>query len=103
MWTRPSAQVEGTLKQGAAYGYTKVLGYHPILASRADTGEIIHARMRKGSANTSRGARRFIDEVVARIRRAGAAGEIVMRFDRDSGPKRPWPSWLATGCATPWR
>ena len=74
-------EVEGKKKQGAAYGYTKVLGYHPILASRAGTGEIVHARMRKGSANTARGARRFIDEVVARLRRAGAAGEIVMRFD----------------------
>ena len=74
-------EVHGRNKQGAAYGYTKVLGYHPILASRADTGEIIHARMRKGSANTSRGARRFIDEIVARARRAGATGEIVMRFD----------------------
>ena len=74
-------QVQGKHKQGAAYGYTKVLGYHPILATRADTGEILHARMRKGSANTSRGARRFIDEVVARVRRAGAAGQIVMRFD----------------------
>jgi hypothetical protein len=73
--------VEGKLKQGAAYGYTKVLGYHPILAGRADTGEIVHARMRKGSANTARGARRFIDETVARVRRAGASGEIVMRFD----------------------
>jgi hypothetical protein len=74
-------QVEGQNKQGAAYGYTRVLGYHPILASRADTGEILHARMRKGSANTARGARRFIDELVARIRRGGASGEIVMRFD----------------------
>ena len=60
------------IKQGAGFGYTKVLGYHPILATRADTGEIIHARMRKGSANTQRGARRFIDELIARVRRAGA-------------------------------
>ncbi len=74
-------EVEGKAKQGAAFGYTKVLGYHPILATRADTGEVLHARMRRGSANTARGARRFIDEVVARVRRAGAAGEIVMRFD----------------------
>jgi len=74
-------EVEGTAKQGAAYGYTKVLGYHPILASRAGTGEVLHARMRKGSANTARGTRRFIDELVARVRRAGATGEIVMRFD----------------------
>ncbi len=73
--------VEGKKKQGAAFGYTKVLGYHPILASRADTGEVLHARMRKGSANTQRGARRFVDELVARVRRAGATGEIVMRFD----------------------
>jgi len=74
-------EVEGRQKQGAAYGYTKVLGYHPILATRADTGEVLHARMRKGSANTARGAHRFIDETVARVRRAGATGEIVMRFD----------------------
>lgn len=74
-------EVAGHLKQGAAFGYTKVLGYHPILATRADTGEVIHARMRKGSANTQRGARRFIDELVARTRRAGATGEITMRMD----------------------
>jgi hypothetical protein len=74
-------EVTGKLKQGAAYGYTKVLGYHPILASRADTGEVLHARLRRGSANTARGARRFIDELIARVRRAGAAGEIVVRLD----------------------
>jgi hypothetical protein len=74
-------EVAGHLKQGAAFGYTKVLGYHPILATRADTGEILHARMRKGSANTQRGARRFIDELIARTRRAGAAGQLTMRMD----------------------
>jgi hypothetical protein len=74
-------EVAGKLKAGAAYGYTKVLGYHPILASRADTGEILHARLRKGSANTQRGAKRFVEELIARVRRAGAAGEIVLRFD----------------------
>ena len=74
-------EVVGKAKQGAGYGYTRKLGYHPILATRADTGEIIHARMRKGSANTQRGARRFIDEVVARARRAGAVGGLTIRFD----------------------
>ena len=74
-------EVTGKLKQGAAFGYTKVLGYHPILATRADTGEVLHARMRKGSANTQRGTKRFVEELIARVRRAGAAGEIVARFD----------------------
>ena len=75
------AEVVGKHKQGAGYGYTKRLGYHPILATRADTGEVLHARMRKGQANTQRGAKRFVEEVVARVRRAGATGEIVCRFD----------------------
>jgi hypothetical protein len=74
-------EVFGKLKGGAAYGYTKVLGYHPILATRADTGEILHARMRKGSANTQRGTKRFVEELVARLRRAGASGQIIIRFD----------------------
>ena len=74
-------EVAGNAKHGAGYGYTKVLGYHPILATRADTGEVLHARMRKGAANTQRGTRRFIDELVARVRRAGATGQLTMRFD----------------------
>jgi len=74
-------QVEGKHKHGASYGYTKVLGYHPILATRADSGEVLHARMRKGSANTQRGARRFIEELIARVRRAGATGQLTVRVD----------------------
>ncbi|MCU4185218.1 IS1380 family transposase [Acidiferrimicrobium sp. IK] len=74
-------EVHGHKKAGASYGYTKVHGYHPLLATRADTGEILHARMRKGSANTSRGANRFVEELIARVRSAGATGGIVVRVD----------------------
>jgi Transposase DDE domain group 1 len=75
-------EVHGHRKQGAGYGYTKRLGYHPLLATRADTsGEVLHVRLRKGQANTQRGALRFVDELLARVRRAGAAGQILMRAD----------------------
>jgi hypothetical protein len=74
-------EVHGDYKQGAAYGYTRQLGYHPLLATRADTGEVLHIRMRKGSANSGRGAERFVNELVARIRRAGATGPLTMRAD----------------------
>ena len=37
--------------------------------------------MRKGSANTQRGAKRFCEELVARLAHTGARGEIVMRMD----------------------
>ena len=74
-------EVHGYQKQGASYGYTKKLGYHPILAVRSDTGEVLHIRNRKGKANTQRGIARFVDELVARVRRAGHAGTIVIRAD----------------------
>jgi hypothetical protein len=74
-------EVHGHVKQGAAYGYTKVLGYHPLLATRADTGEVLHARLRKGSANTARGIMRFVDELLARLDRAGGGDAVIVRAD----------------------
>lgn len=72
-------EVHGKQKQGAAYGYTKVLGYHPLLATRAGTGEVLHARLRKGSSQ--RGVKRFCEEIIARVRRAGATGPLTVRAD----------------------
>ncbi len=74
-------EVCGRLKQGASYGYTKLLGYHPILATRADTREALHIRLRKGSANTQRGMLRFCEELSARLERAGASGTKLLRAD----------------------
>ncbi|MCA1699068.1 MAG: IS1380 family transposase, partial [Actinobacteria bacterium] len=74
-------EVCGRLKQGAAYGYTRLLGYHPILATRADTRETLHIRLRKGSANTQKGIKRFTDELIARVERAGASGVKLLRAD----------------------
>ncbi len=74
-------EVCGRLKQGAAYGYTKVLAYHPILATRADTREVLHIRLRTGSANTQKGMLRFCDELIARMHRAGATGVKLLRAD----------------------
>jgi hypothetical protein len=74
-------EVCGRLKQGAAYGYTKLFGYHPILATRADTREALHIRLRKGSANTQKGMLRFTEELIARVNRAGATGVKLLRAD----------------------
>ena len=74
-------EVCGYKKQGTGYGYTKKLGYHPLLATRAGSSEVLHIRNRKGSANTQRGQQRFLDELLARVRRAGATGTILVRGD----------------------
>src|ERR671911_2717669 len=34
-------EVHGYHKQGACYGYTHRLGYHPLLATRASSGEVL--------------------------------------------------------------
>ena len=88
-------EVHGHQKQGAAYGYTRVLGYHPMLATRADTGEVLHARLRKGSSQ--RGAQ----PVRRRAHRPGPPGRrhrrvdgarrlgvLVLRADRHAAPPR---------------
>jgi hypothetical protein len=72
-------EVHGKAKHGAAYGYTRVLGYHPLLATWAATGEVLHARLRKGSSQ--RGVVRFSEELIARVCRAGASGPLVVRAD----------------------
>src|SRR4051794_24267555 len=74
-------EVHGRDKQGAGFGYTHKRGYHPILATRAETGEVLHVRARKGSANTARGALRFVEELIPRVARAGATGPKLLRAD----------------------
>ena len=74
-------RVFGHAKQGATFGYTKVRGYHPLLAFRADTGEVLAARMRKGSANTGRGIKRFLQEPRGNLTHAGWGGPVVLGCD----------------------
>ena len=71
--------VSAKTKQGAAYGYTKELGYHPLLAFRADTGEVVGARLREGASQ--RGVVHFVGETIRRVRRAGARGPVSVRAD----------------------
>jgi Transposase DDE domain group 1 len=74
-------EVFGYQKQGAGFGYTKVRGLHPILATRAGTGEVLQIRLRKGAANTQRGMLRFTNELIAPINRTGASGVKLLRAD----------------------
>ena len=71
--------MSGKAKEGAAYGYTHKLGYHPLLAFRADTGEVVGARLREGGSQ--RGVVHFAKETIRRARRAGAGGPINVRAD----------------------
>ena len=72
----------GLAKEGATgFTYTKVRGYHPLLAIAAGTGDVLMARLRGGNANSGRSAGHFLRETIGRVRSAGATGELTMRAD----------------------
>ena len=72
----------GLTKEGAQrHNYAGVRGYHPLLAIAAGTGDVLMARLRKGRANTARGAAHFLRETVSRVRHAGATGPLTVRAD----------------------
>ena len=72
----------GLAKEGARqHNYTGQRGYHPLLAVASGTGDVLMARLRKGRANTARGAANFLRETVARVRHAGATGALTVRAD----------------------
>ena len=85
-------EVYGYDKQGAGYGYTHKRGYHPIVATRAETGEVVHIRAEEGvSEQRSRGAavRRRTDppRAARRRQRAEAAASRLGVLERqDHGP-----------------
>ena len=72
----------GLKKDGARHHtYTRVRGYHPLLAIAAGTGDVLMARLREGRANTARGAAHFLRETIGRVRSAGATGQLTVRAD----------------------
>ena len=73
--------VYGRGKQGAAFGYTKVRGYHPQFATCAQTGMVLFSRLRGGAAGSARGAKSFLTETVSRVRNASASGQLTVRAD----------------------
>lgn len=74
-------EVFGGSKQGAAFGYTRTRGYHPQLATLAETGQVLGCRLRAGNAHAARGGDTFLAETISRLRGAGASGQITVRAD----------------------
>lgn len=72
----------GAKKEGTrGFSYTKVHGYHPLYSMAGDDGQVLHSRLRGGSAHTGRGAVSFLTETFSRVRAAGVTGELQMRAD----------------------
>ena len=77
----------GYAKQGAGYGYSGVKGLNALLAALSTPGSsggapvIVATRLRKGSANSVRGASRLVADALKTSRPCGASGLLVVRAD----------------------
>ena len=72
-------EVPSTRKEGARRNYKGQNGLHPLFATRSDTEEIIHSRLREGASQE--GHTEFIAESVNNVRNAGWGGDIIVRSD----------------------
>ncbi len=97
VWTRqPKAffqtatvDVDGTLvettgecKEGMSLSYKGIWGYHPLLVTLANTGEVLRLVNRPGNRPSHEGAAEQLDQVIALCRGAGFQ-QIVLRGDTD--------------------
>jgi hypothetical protein len=74
----------GYAKQGAGYGYSGVKGLNALIAALSTPSSapvIVATRLRKGSANSARGAKRLVADALRTSKACGATGLLVVRAD----------------------
>jgi Transposase DDE domain group 1 len=78
-------EVHGHAKQGVGFGYNRVRGLNALLATLTTAGAapvIVAQRLRKGSCNSSRGARRLVGDATKTARRLlGPTERVLVRMD----------------------
>ena len=74
-------EAHGYYKQGACYGYTHGLGYHPLPAFGPTPARCCMPGYARARPTPPRGIVRFLDELVARVCRPGASGELTLRME----------------------
>ena len=80
-------EVHGYQKQGSGYGYSGVRGLNAligIVSTPSAAPMILGSRLRKGTTGSPRGAKRFVADILATVRRlrtATASGSVLLRAD----------------------
>jgi hypothetical protein len=74
----------GYAKQGAGYGYNKVKGLNALLAivsTPISAPVVVATRLRRGPANSARGAARIVADALVTARACGGTGLVTVRAD----------------------
>jgi hypothetical protein len=89
-------ETSGQCKQGMDIAYDGTWGYHPLVLSLANTGEVLWLVNRPGNRPSHEGAAAAVDRVV-RVCRDGGFARVLLRGDTDFSQSEHLDRWHAAG------